>query len=159
MPCLHFDGHVPLGCFKCRNGDFSRHGTQISINPKACTQWRQFLKLCQQSVGLLGNCQEVYTHSGRRVRALDEITHGRVYVVSGGEPFRKLSYPSKGADWAKVPQEIKKAGADANEAGYEERMERLHAASQAIRITLYTTDPTTPGVCMTLSERDLKSFE
>lgn len=101
----------------------------------------------------------MYTHTGRRIKSLSEIEHGRVYVASGSEPFRRLSYPSKGSDWSKVPQELKKAGQNAEEIGYEERMERLHAASTAMRITIYTTDASVDGVSVTLSDRDIYSFE
>ena len=67
------------------NGDMIQGGTQLPI-PNTCRKWQVFLELVTRVLGMLGSCQAVYTIKGKKVRSLDELKHGVVYVAAGNEP-------------------------------------------------------------------------
>mmetsp|Transcript_29460 Transcript_29460/g.77230 ORF Transcript_29460/g.77230 Transcript_29460/m.77230 type:complete len:1184 (+) Transcript_29460:439-3990(+) len=140
------------------NGDMSRGGTQVSV-PKYVAKWHQFLDMASKATGLLGHCFAIYTCTGKKVRGLDEIEHGRVYVAAGNERFRPLSYTDNVTEWQQIPKDPRKEGCFRFDPDYEQRVSRLHATTRAIRITIHTTDPETPGVTVTCSSRDVVSMD
>ena len=71
------------------NGDLIRHGSQMPI-PAAINTWQLLLQklsqFCEQQIMTL------YTPKGKKIKSLDKIVHGAVYVAAGVEPFRYLTY-------------------------------------------------------------------
>lgn len=79
------------------NGDIIRHGIQMPL-PKSINSWKLLLSSMTSALGQ--QIYQIYTPKGKRIRSLDGIRHGAVYVAAGTEPFKLLTYDgsNKGID-------------------------------------------------------------
>ncbi|XP_042357259.1 LOW QUALITY PROTEIN: doublecortin domain-containing protein 2 [Plectropomus leopardus] len=79
-----------------RNGDAFFPGRKIVVNQRHLSTFDNFLTLLTKVMEApFGAVRRLYTPSeGRKVRRLDDLKHGKVYVAAGNEHFKKLDYCS-----------------------------------------------------------------
>ncbi|KAI8928996.1 hypothetical protein BC831DRAFT_46103 [Entophlyctis helioformis] len=77
-----------------RNGDAYFPGKKFVVNGKVYKNYEQFLLRLSDEVQLMtGAVRRLYDlESGTQVRRLDELGDGKIYVATGGEPYKKVEY-------------------------------------------------------------------
>lgn len=75
-----------------RNGDEYFHGTKMVINSRKYRYYDVFLDDISNNINArFGAVRNVYTpQNGHRIKSLDEIEDGRVYVAGGPGKFKRL---------------------------------------------------------------------
>ncbi|KAM7403147.1 hypothetical protein PAMA_003866 [Pampus argenteus] len=81
-----------------RNGDAFFPGRKIVVNPRQVANFDNFMTSLTGCVEApSGAVRKLFTpRQGHKVRRLDDLTHGGVYVAAGNEPFKKLDLFTNG---------------------------------------------------------------
>ncbi|XP_022606646.1 doublecortin domain-containing protein 2C [Seriola dumerili] len=77
-----------------RNGDAFFPGRKIVVNPRQVSTFESFLTSLTRGIEApFGAVRRLYTPAqGHKVKRLDDLNHGSVYVAAGNEQFKKLDY-------------------------------------------------------------------
>jgi len=138
------------------NGDIIRHGIQMTL-PKFMKKWELLIRDICNATGQ--HIATMYTARGKRIRSVEDVVHGHIYVAAGHEPFKMLSYAhgsNIGTD--RSAHDIHKAGFRKNEKDYVGRMKRLWYANKAVELDVYTMNSLVAPAHFILGVKDLLSF-
>uniref|UniRef100_A0A3B4WX49 Si:dkey-25g12.4 n=1 Tax=Seriola lalandi dorsalis TaxID=1841481 RepID=A0A3B4WX49_SERLL len=90
-----------------RNGDAFFPGRKIVVNPRQVSTFESFLTSLTRGIEApFGAVRRLYTPAqGHKVKRLDDLNHGSVYVAAGNEQFKKLDRIVASARWRRTTDE------------------------------------------------------